>query len=43
MLSVCFKKDKVIIKVYSAVVIKDVIQNIVNIVLECSGHVIETK
>jgi len=43
MLSACFREDKDIIKVRSAVVIKGVMQNMVNIVLEYSGCVIETK
>ena len=38
-----FREDKDIIKVYSTVVIKGVIQNIVNIVLEYKGHITKAK
>jgi len=41
MLGAYFKKDKDVIKVGSIVVIKGVIYNMVNIVLEYSGYVIE--
>ena len=43
MLSIYFRENKDIIKVCSIVVVKGIIQNIVNIVLKYSGRVIETK
>ena len=43
MLSIYFRKNKDIIKVGGIVVVKDVIYNIVNIVLKYSGCVIEAK
>ena len=43
MLGACFKKNKDIIKIYSVVVVKGVMQNMFNIILKYNRYIIETE